>query len=77
MRNDPSLLPTLTPKPSIERTLGGTNTALCARQMAAIQTFIPTHLEESTMSIEVAYSALWRRFQDGWRITFAHESGNK
>jgi hypothetical protein len=25
----------------------------------------------------LAYSALWRRFQDGWRITFAHESSNK
>jgi len=25
----------------------------------------------------LAYSALWRKFQDGWRITFAHESSKK
>ena len=25
----------------------------------------------------LAYSALWRRFEEGWRITFAHESTRK
>ena len=25
----------------------------------------------------LAYSALWRKFQVGWRITFAHESSKK
>jgi ketosteroid isomerase-like protein len=31
----------------------------------------------SVVERTLAYSALWRRLKDGWRITFAHESSDK
>ncbi len=31
----------------------------------------------SVVEKTLAYSALWRRLQEGWRITFAHESSDK
>jgi ketosteroid isomerase-like protein len=31
----------------------------------------------SVVEKTLAYSALWRRLNEGWRITFAHESSNK
>jgi ketosteroid isomerase-like protein len=33
--------------------------------------------DASVVERTLAYSALWRRLEDGWRITFAHESSDK
>jgi hypothetical protein len=34
-------------------------------------------VDGSVVEKTLAYSALWRRLQEGWRITFAHESSDK
>ena len=48
---------------------------------AGLTTFLIAARKEaddgSVVEKMLAYSALWRRFQDGWRIVFAHESSNK
>lgn len=33
-------------------------------------------IDGSVVERTLAYSALWRRLQEGWRITFAHESSD-
>ena len=34
-------------------------------------------VDGSVVEKRLAYSALWRRLPEGWRITFAHESSDK
>jgi hypothetical protein len=34
-------------------------------------------VDGSVVEKTLAYSALWRRLEEGWRITFAHESSDK
>ena len=34
-------------------------------------------VDGSVVEKTLAYSALWRRLKEGWRITFAHESSDK
>lgn len=37
----------------------------------------PGAAERIVRASTLAYSALWRRLPEGWRITFAHESSDK
>jgi hypothetical protein len=34
-------------------------------------------VDGSVIEKRLAYSALWRRLPEGWRIIFAHESSDK
>ncbi len=47
---------------------GLTTCLIAARKEAA---------DGSVVEKRLAYTALWRRLQEGWRITFAHESSDK
>jgi ketosteroid isomerase-like protein len=47
----------------------GLTTSLIAARNEAV--------DGSVVEKTLAYSALWRRRQEGWRITFAHESSDK
>jgi hypothetical protein len=48
---------------------------------AGLTTFLIAARKEavdgSVVEKRLAYSALWRRLREGWRITFAHESSDK
>jgi ketosteroid isomerase-like protein len=48
---------------------------------AGLTTFLIAARKEaadgSVIERRLAYSALWRRLREGWRITFAHESSDK
>ena len=48
---------------------------------AGLTTFLIAARKEavdgSVVEKTLAYSALWRRLKEGWRITFAHESSGK
>ncbi len=47
----------------------GLTTVLIAARKEAV--------DGSVVEKTLAYSALWRRRKEGWRITFAHESSDK
>ena len=51
----------------------GDNAGLTTLLIAAKKEAVDGSVVEKTL----AYSALWRRLQEGWRITFAHESSDK
>jgi SnoaL-like domain len=51
----------------------GEDAGLTTLQIAARKVAVDGSVVEKTL----AYSALWRRLQEGWRITFAHESRDK
>jgi hypothetical protein len=51
----------------------GDNAGLTTFLIAANKEAVDGSVVEKTL----AYSALWRRLQEGWRITFAHESSDK
>jgi len=51
----------------------GDDAGLTTLLIAARKVAVDGSIVEKTL----AYSALWRRLQDGWRITFAHESSGR
>jgi hypothetical protein len=51
----------------------GDDTGLTTFLIAATKVAVDGSVIEKTL----AYSALWRKLPEGWRITFAHESSDK
>ena len=51
----------------------GDDAGLTTLLIAARKVAVDGSIVEKTL----AYSALWRRLHDGWRITFAHESSGR